>query len=321
MITIKVFEDEVLNFREVFHALQQGHRRFLINEGPDLAKVRMGDLALTDMLSSHGPTEIETYNLVQDEVEGVRLTKNSALVPFLHFARQKLTYTTPKSIAKHFGLFVGGSRWHRLMLASHLFDRHRDRSVISYRQSILRKDQPCNLRLDELLLRTHRYNEHVLPGLYDLLQRLPLEITDEENDNCGYINFDQTWRLSETYDKIFMDVVCETWHNGKCFYPTEKIARAIVCRTPFLVYAGKGFLANLRKWGFRTFDELWDESYDLRHGVDRILKMQSVLETLSKRSLSELNVLYEKMQPILEHNVKIYKALPDHQDLVGSLDN
>lgn len=321
MITIKVFENEVLNFREVFQALQRGHKKFLINEGPDLSKVMIGDLSLTDMLRSHEGIEIETYNLVQDDVEGVKLSKNSALVPFLHFARQKLTHRTPKSIAKHFGLFVGGSRWHRLMLASHLFDRHTDKSIISYRQSILRKDQPCNLRIDELLLRTYRDNEHVLPSLYNLLQKLPLEITDEKNDNCGYINFDQTWRLSETYNKIFVDVVCETWHNGNCFYPTEKIARAIVCRTPFLVYAGKGFLTNLRKLGFSTFNELWDESYDLHYGVDRILKMQSVLETLSKKSLTELNVLYEKMQPILEHNVGIYDALPDQYDLIRLLDN
>ena len=321
MITIKVFEDEVLNFREVFQALRQGHKKFLINEGPDLGKVRIGDLSLTDMLRSHGGIEIETYNLVQDEVEGVKLSRHRGLAPFLHFARQGLTHQTPKSIAKHFGLFVGGSRWHRLMLASYLCNKHADKSIISYRQSILTKDQPCNLRIDELLMRTHRHNEQVLPGLYNFLQKLPLEITDEKNDNRGYINFDQTWRLAGTYERIFMDVVCETWHNGKCFYPTEKIARAIVCRTPFLVYAGKGFLANLRRLGFRTFDELWDESYDLRHGVDRILKMQSVLEMLSQKSLAELNVLYEKMQPILEHNVGIYNALPDQHDLIRLLDN
>jgi len=322
--TIKVLEDEVLNFREVFQALRQGQKKFLIDEGPDLSKIMMGDLPLVEMLKDHGDIEVTTYNLVQDDVAGVSVLKDSdpALVPFLHYAQHKLTHIkTPRSIEKHFGLFVAGSRWHRLMLASYLFDKHASKSIIGYRQSITKKDQPCNLRLDELFLRTYRYNDHVLPSVTNFLHQLPLEVTDEANDNRGFINYDQTWQLAGTYDKIFLDVVCETWHNGNCFSPTEKTARAIVCRTPFLVYAGKGFLANLRKWGFMTFDEIWDESYDVCDGVDRIVKMQSVLEKLSNKSLAELGSLYAKIQPILEHNVKIYNGLPDQNNLVELLDN
>ena len=320
MFTIKVFEDTVLNFRELHLALEQGHKSFLIDEGADISELRVGNLSLVDLLKDRG-VEICTFNLAQDDITGIRIIKNDGLVPFLNFAKDKRVHDMPKKIEKHFGLFVGGSRWHRLMLAGYLFDQHADKSIISYRQTVFRKDQPCNLRIDDLLLNCFKHNDKIWPRINKLVQNLPLKATDEPNDNLGYINFDQSWNINTMYEKIFLDVVCETWHNGKTFYPTEKIARALVCRTPFLVYAGKDFLSNLRRFGFRTFEQFWDESYDAHSGVDRIIKMQTILKRIADKTTQELKSMTAQMKNILDHNVEVYNSLSNQPALAKLLNN
>lgn len=314
MFTIKVFEDEVLNFRELHLALEQGHKSFTIDEGADISELRVGNLSLVSLLKDRG-IEICTYNLAQDDITGLSISKDDGLVPFLNFARDKRVHDMPKMIEKHFGLFVGGSRWHRLMLAGYLFDQHADKSIISYRQSVFRQDQPCNLRIDNLLLNAFKHNDKIWSGINKLVLNLPLQVTDEPNDNLGYINFDQSWNINTVYEKIFLDVVCETWHIGKTFYPTEKIARALICRTPFLVYGGKDFLSNLRRFGFRTFEQFWDESYDAYSGVDRIIKIQTILKTIANKTISELESMLKQMKNILDHNVEVYNALPNQKSL------
>lgn len=320
MFPIKVFEDEVLNFRELHLALEQGHKSFIIDEGADISELRVGNLSLVDLLKDRG-IEICTFNLAQDDIPGIRTIKNDYLVPFLNFANDKRVHSIPKRIEKHFGLFVGGSRWHRLMLAGYLFDQHHDKSIISYRQSVFKKHQPCNLRIDDLLLNCYRHNDKIWPRINKLVLNLPLQVTDEPNDNLGYINFDQSWNINTIYEKIFLDVVCETWHNGKTFYPTEKIARALVCRTPFVVYGGRNFLSNLRRFGFRTFEQFWDESYDAYSGVDRIIKMQTLLKTIANKTVSDLESMLKQMKNILDHNVEVYNALPDQKSLAKLFNN
>ena len=59
-----------------------------------------------------------------------------------------------------------------------------------------------------------------------------------------------------------MDIVVETYVSGQSFFPTEKTLRPIIAQTPFIVMGPKGYLANLRRMGFMTFGQWWDESYD-----------------------------------------------------------
>ena len=241
-LRIKIFENTVLNLESALDYLNNDGKYFLIDEGVDIRNIIISDnMPLFKLLQNKGIT-IETYNLIQKDIEGIVIKKQNTLVPFLYYQQNKL-FKKEKEIEKHFGLFVSGSRWHRLFLASNLFNNYKDKLIISYRQNIKDKNQPCNLYIDELFLRTFKLNNNkFLNDIFNFILNLPLEVTTDTNNNTGYINYDEAFNISHLYKKIFVDIVCETWHEGDCFYPTEKISRAIVCYTPFIVYGGKNFL-------------------------------------------------------------------------------
>lgn len=310
-LKIQVFENNVLNLQSVLDYYNNNGKYFLIDEGADIKHIMIGNnMPLFKLLQNKNIT-IETYNLIQKDIEGVVIKKQNILIPFLYYQQKKL-FEKEKEIEKHFGLFVGGSRWHRLFLASNLFNNYNDKSIISYRQTIKNKNQNCNLYMDELFLRSFKLNNNkFINDIFNFVLNLPLEVTTDTNSNTGYINFDEAFNISHLYKKIFVDVVCETWHEGDCFYPTEKTSRAIVCHTPFIVYGGKSFLKNLRNIGFKTFNKFWDESYDNYSGIDRILMINKLEDTISKLSIDDLKKMYNEMKEILDHNYKTYNNLLD----------
>ena len=80
----------------------------------------------------------------------------------------------------------------------------------------------------------------------------------------------QRYFNSEWYDSCYMSMVVETMEAYQpeidCkFTPTfitEKTFKPVAFQHPFLVYGDQGTLKLLHEWGFVTYNNLWDESYD-----------------------------------------------------------
>ena len=54
--------------------------------------------------------------------------------------------------------------------------------------------------------------------------------------------------------------------------------------------------------GFRTFYEFWDEDYD-GHGMEqRYERIVTLIDLLAAKSIDELEDMYVRMKPILDHN-------------------
>ena len=120
---IKIFENKVQNLDAVITHLYHDHGKiFLINEGPDLEKVMVHDQPLVSFLKNKNIT-VETFNLVQKSIDSITIKKIYHMGPFLYYQKKNL-FVKNKDIERHFGIFVGGSRWHRLFLASILFQNH-----------------------------------------------------------------------------------------------------------------------------------------------------------------------------------------------------
>jgi hypothetical protein len=119
-------------------------------------------------------------------------------------------------------------------------------------------------------------------------------------------DFDENMDVLKFYNDFFIDVVGETYSNGLTFFVTEKTVRPIVALTPFITYGPQGFLSNLRaRYGFKTFGQWWDESYDNYSGYDRIKKMYTVIDQIDVLSLSDKQQMYFDMQETLLHNYKV----------------
>lgn len=92
--------------------------------------------------------------------------------------------------------------------------------------------------------------------------------------------FDADW-----YNHSCISMVVETLvRPGSQYTPvfiTEKTTKPLAFQHPFLVYGNANTLSTLRSWGFETFDNLWDESYDsmLEH-QDRSTAITQILSQL-----------------------------------------
>ena len=64
------------------------------------------------------------------------------------------------------------------------------------------------------------------------------------------------------YNSTDIEVVLETLFDTSRLHLTEKSLRPIACSQPFILAGAQGSLEYLRSYGFKTFDSVWDESYD-----------------------------------------------------------
>jgi len=323
VIKLKVVEDEIINEYELLDAITNTDGvslEILIDEGPDLSVIKLFGRSFMESLHMLADNlgidkkniKIITFNLTQDLSVWPNLEIQHLAQYFT--AADRFEVPLDKKIQKHFGLFVGTSRWHRLYIASMMHGLYKDKTMMSFWQHHLNNNMPANLRMDDIMLKDS--NESLREHMFDFVKQLPLHLNKEDiliNDNKGADitrgDWETPYEILPYYNRIFIDIVCETWHEGQCFLPNEKTGRPIIAKTPFISYAGKGFLANLRKIGFKTFDKWWSEDYDNHQGVDRIQFMLREIRTIANWPVDRLQEIHQEMMPTLQHNYETIKSL------------
>ncbi|CAB4133429.1 hypothetical protein UFOVP257_188 [uncultured Caudovirales phage] len=101
----------------------------------------------------------------------------------------------------------------------------------------------------------------------------------------------------------FWHIITETVFYDDKLHLTEKIFKPIVIGRPFILIGAVGNLAYLRRYGFKTFGQWIDESYDDEPDSDiRLLMIIKELKRLCNMSSNELNEMYNEMQSVLEYN-------------------
>ena len=323
VIKLQVIEDEVINEYELVDAITdpaKGSLEILIDEGPDLSVIKLFGRSFMESLHMLADNlgidkkniKITTYNLVQDRSVWPNIEIQHPVEYFTAAGRFEVPLN--KKIQKHFGLFVGTSRWHRLYLASMMHGLYKDKTMLSFWQHHLNNSLPANLRMDDVMLKDA--NESVREHIINFVKQLPLHLDPDDinlNLNTGADitrgDWETPYEILPYYNSIFMDIICETWHEGQCFLPNEKTGRPIIARTPFMAYAGRDFLKNLRRVGFQTFDRWWSEEYDNYEGIQRIQWMLLQIKNISSQPIENLYRMYDDMQPVLEHNYRLIKTL------------
>jgi len=91
----------------------------------------------------------------------------------------------------------------------------------------------------------------------------------------------------ENYNNSQLEIVCETdSQTDEVFYPTEKIYKPISAGHPFIVLAPRHFLRSLRARGFKTFNKIFDESYDeLADPNDRMDKICEIIIQMKNKDI------------------------------------
>jgi hypothetical protein len=140
-----------------------------------------------------------------------------------------------------------------------------------------------------------------------------------ENYSNVYIPGHSSPPSSETflnsYKECFCAIVNETRFAQPFGYFSEKTTTAIQSRLPVIIVAPPRTLEYLKTFGFKTFDQWWDESYDLEEDHEkRLMKIFDVIDFINSKSLEELKIIYQEMKEILEHNINVIKTIPYNKD-------
>lgn len=104
----------------------------------------------------------------------------------------------------------------------------------------------------------------------------------------------------EIYDRTWFSVVCETLGSGRTFLAAEKITKCLFARRLFVVFGIQHYLSLYRDWGFETFGDVIDESYD-REPND-IMRWTQAFEQVRWLCQQDLARLLDHVRPRLDHN-------------------
>ena len=148
---------------------------------------------------------------------------------------------------------------------------------------------------------TRTYRSQVKNMLYDIKDQIDTDWNNERN-----ITADFSAKISvEDAQNTAIHLVAETVFNDSKIHVTEKTFKPMVMKQPFMIFAGPGTLQYLRNYGFRTFDCVWDESYDLEQDHDkRLLKIIQVIKDLSQKTDDEFKEIINQCNEIVEHNYR-----------------
>jgi hypothetical protein len=197
----------------------------------------------------------------------------------------KKTFLAPNRI-------VAGERQHRLEILYHIFKNGITDNYIS-----------CPAVCPAENISIEAAATPLLPKYPDIqqvfaAQSLPINFKNETNHpmhSCWLSLFDES-------SESLLYLVTETVATGRRHHLTEKTFKPIAMGMPFVIVGTKGSLEYLRSYGFRTFEGIWDESYDLEEDDVRIERIASLLRSLDELSPEGKQELFDQCQEVIEHN-------------------
>jgi len=182
---------------------------------------------------------------------------------------------------------VGGKRSHRLRFLHELDQRNCiDQNLISFPVVC-----PYEGKSVEELFQTH-----ALPFPKKL--SLPL-IIDHDRNHANTSHRIDFWKHAM---RCFCHVVTETVYDDQRIHITEKTFKPIVLQQPFLMIGNRGALQYLRDYGFKTFGNLWNESYDEMDHEHRIGAVADICQEITSWSQSQQHRAQEEIAEVVQHN-------------------
>jgi hypothetical protein len=187
---------------------------------------------------------------------------------------------------------VAGERQHRLEMLYHIFKNNMTHNHISC-PAVCPAENISILEAIKPMIAKYPDIESVFAS-----QSLPINFegeTDHPMHSCWLSLFDQC-------AESLLYLVTETVATGRRHHLTEKTFKPIAMGMPFVIVGTRGSLEYLRSYGFRTFEGIWDESYDQADDAVRIERIASLLRSLDELSTESKQELFDQCQEVIEHN-------------------
>jgi hypothetical protein len=147
----------------------------------------------------------------------------------------------------------------------------------------------------------------LFPGLTDSVKQLVAQ-SPISCDTLDPVEQNSHWTLiAEHFDDSYLHIVLETLYDaeqsGGAFL-TEKTFKPIRHAQPFLIFGTAHSLTTLRNLGYKTFDDVIDNSYDLEQdNTERFKKTVNALEKLNDQNLHDF---YIQCREQIIHNQELF---------------
>jgi hypothetical protein len=188
---------------------------------------------------------------------------------------------------------VAGKRDHRVLFLYNVFKNQLEQNYIS-------APRICPVEGVDISIIAQKYT-NVYQDISAVFEQAQLPRTfagedTQEMTSCWLGNY------AEAQDSLVY-VPTETVYFGRRTHITEKTFKAIALEMPFVLVAPAGSLSYLREYGFKTFADIFDESYDLEtNDILRIEKVAQLLKDLNNLSVTERQQIHQACLPIVEYN-------------------
>jgi hypothetical protein len=144
-------------------------------------------------------------------------------------------------------------------------------------------------------------------GLYDKQENLEIDTKISKYDRFEmgiYINQDFDKEIKDSLFTITYESVFEDKHP---IVMTEKVWKPIIYMHPFIVLGSVYTLKNLKKLGYKTFPEFFDESYDeIEDHRERLIFCAEQISKVCQKPIEELNEMYLSVKDKLIYNRNLY---------------
>jgi hypothetical protein len=208
------------------------------------------------------------------------------LIPRAHDRTPTRTFMSPNRI-------IAGKRDHRVLFLYNIFKNQLEHNHIS-------APRVCQYERVDISIIAQKYT-NVYQDISNVFEQaeLPRLFEGEETQqmtSCWLGNF------AEAQDSLVY-VPTETVYFGRRTHITEKTFKAIALEMPFVLVAPAGSLEYMREYGFRTFADIFDESYDDEiDDIRRIERVTRLLKDLDGLTVRERQAIHRACLPIVEHN-------------------
>jgi hypothetical protein len=107
----------------------------------------------------------------------------------------------------------------------------------------------------------------------------------------------------DDYNATNIEVVLETLFDDNRIHLTEKSLRPIALAQPFILVSTTGSLEYLRSYGFKTFGNVWDESYDaVKDPEHRLVTIADIMKQIDEWDLATRRKKLAEAQDIADYN-------------------
>lgn len=210
----------------------------------------------------------------------------------------RLIKDTPWDGSYDYGLFVGRANATRLRaIELHHKWQYRNRGLTSFLTDLDQYVDPQSL-LTYLCESNARWSEiRSIRPYSDVGDLLPVPVQPPYHI-LGW---------ESIYQKIPIEIVCETSEVEESRLLSEKISRPMLYRRPFLLISGRNSLRNFREHvaarihtQVKTFDHVIPTDYDQDEGIARVDHVFDILHELIRTK--KINKILEQCRDDIEHN-------------------